>query len=74
MASKARATIEDLYGIPENGKAEIVDGEIVRIMPTGGLPGRVTHSETPTVYRLGDIADAEPAVPAWRVPVDEFFQ
>ena len=26
-----------------------------------------------TVYRPGEIADAEPAVPGWRFPVDELF-
>ena len=28
---------------------------------------------TPTVFRRGDIADAEPAVPGWRLPVDALF-
>src|SRR5262245_27865 len=28
---------------------------------------------TPTVSRVGDVADAEPAVPGWRVPVAELF-
>jgi hypothetical protein len=32
MSTRTRATIEDLYNIPENGKAEIVNGEIVRFM------------------------------------------
>lgn len=27
----------------------------------------------PTVFRRGEIADAEPAVPGWRMPVDELF-
>jgi hypothetical protein len=27
----------------------------------------------PTVFRRGDVADAEPAVPGWRIPVDEVF-
>jgi Uma2 family endonuclease len=27
----------------------------------------------PTVYRRGDIAEAEPAVPGWRIAVDEVF-
>jgi Uma2 family endonuclease len=31
------ATIEDLYRVP--GKAELVNGELVRMPPTGGLPG-----------------------------------
>lgn len=44
MAMRTRATIEDLYTIPENGKAEIVNGEIVRIMPDGGRPGRASGS------------------------------
>ncbi len=39
MTTKAGATIEDLYAVHENGKAEIVDGEIVLMSPTGGDPG-----------------------------------
>lgn len=42
MATKTRATIEDLYNIPDHGKAEIVGGEIVRIMPTGMMPSRAS--------------------------------
>ena len=44
MATQAKreATIEDLYRIPENGKAEIVNGELVRMPPTGGGPGRAS--------------------------------
>ncbi len=37
MPTKPKATIEDLFNVPE--KAEIVNGEIVRLMPTGGRPG-----------------------------------
>ena len=37
MTTKQRATIEDLYRVP--GKAEIVNGEIVEMAPTGGEPG-----------------------------------
>lgn len=40
MSTKAQATIEDLYHVPEDGKAEIVDGELVLMSPTGGLPSR----------------------------------
>ncbi|MGA9773858.1 MAG: Uma2 family endonuclease [Blastocatellia bacterium] len=36
MTTKAQATIEDLYKV--EGKAELVDGEIVRMSPTGYLP------------------------------------
>jgi Uma2 family endonuclease len=34
---------------------------------------RASAPDTPTIYRRGDIADAEPAVPGWRMPVDELF-
>ena len=40
MRPHAKATIEDLYRVPENGKAELIDGEMVRMSPTGGVPGR----------------------------------
>ena len=36
MSTKADATIEDLYKV--DGKAELVNGEIVQMSPTGGLP------------------------------------
>jgi Uma2 family endonuclease len=182
MDTKHQATIEDLYHVPGNQKAEIVNGEIVLMAPTGGDPGyagdeifvslhryvghtgvgravgdnkgfrvtlphresfspdaayyvgprphmkfyegapvfavevrsendygpqaeremsskradyfatgaqvvwdvdllgidvirayRVTDPDTPTIYRRGDIADAEPAVPGWTFPVDSLF-
>jgi Uma2 family endonuclease len=37
MSTKLRATIDDLYGLPDV-KAEIVDGEIVTVSPTGAAP------------------------------------
>jgi Uma2 family endonuclease len=37
MSTKAKATIEDLYDTP--GKAEIVNGEVAVMAPTGGDPG-----------------------------------
>jgi Uma2 family endonuclease len=40
MATKIEATIEDLSRLPDNGKAEIVNGEIVLMSPTGDMPGR----------------------------------
>ncbi len=40
MSTKTEATIDDLYRVPENGKAEIVNGELVLMSPTGGIPGR----------------------------------
>ena len=38
MSTKTEATIEDLYKV--EGKAELVNGEIVHMPPTGGLPNR----------------------------------
>ena len=182
MIAKTEATIEDLYHLPDNGKAEIVDGELIPMPPTGdeagyagdeifvslrqytrstgtgravgdnkafvvNLPNRKTFSpdaafftgepagmkffqgapilavevrsendygsvaerelskkrtdyfaagtlvvwdvdllssdvikayrasdpDRPTVYRRGGIAEAEPAVPDWRMPVDDLF-
>ena len=40
MSTKTEATVDDLYRVPENGKAEIVNGELVLMSPTGGVPGR----------------------------------
>ena len=37
MSTKVEATIEDLYKV--EGKAELVNGEIILMSPTGGLPG-----------------------------------
>ena len=34
---------------------------------------RSTAPATPTVFRRGETADAEPAVPGWRVAVDQLF-
>jgi Uma2 family endonuclease len=32
-----------------------------------------TDPETPTIYKRSDIAEAEPAVPGWSMPVDDLF-
>ncbi len=182
VSPRIKATVEDLYHVPEHGKAELINGKVVRFMPTGGIPGRASsriwrslddyettfggghavndnvgfivdlpHRESfcpdaawcigditmkffdgapafaaevrsegdygktaeaemaakrrdyfdtgtlvvwdvdllgdeavrvyraddpehPTVYRRGEIAEAEPAVPGWRFPVDELFR
>ena len=38
MSTKANAMIEDLYRVSDNGKAEIVNGEVVLMSPTGAAP------------------------------------
>lgn len=62
MSTKAEATIEDLYKV--EGKAELVNGEIVHMSPTGLLPHyaarqitiSLSHYETATRrgYAIGD--------------------
>ncbi|HEV3471392.1 MAG TPA: Uma2 family endonuclease [Pyrinomonadaceae bacterium] len=44
MPAKTQATVEDLYRIPDDGKAEIVNGEIVLMSPTGDMPARAGGS------------------------------
>ena len=39
MGNQREATVDDLYHIPEHGKAEIVNGELVLMTPSGGLHG-----------------------------------
>jgi Uma2 family endonuclease len=34
---------------------------------------KASDPENPVIFRRGDIADAEPAVPGWRMAVDELF-
>ena len=38
MVANLEATIDDLYALPSDQKAEIVDGEIVLMSPTGAAP------------------------------------
>jgi Uma2 family endonuclease len=64
MSTKTEATIEDLYKV--EGKAELVNGEIVHMSPTGGLPNyaaseilvslRQHTKRTKTGYAVGDNA------------------
>ena len=45
---------------------DILSEDVVRVY-------RPTNPETPVVYRRGQIAEAEPAVPGWTMPVDDLF-
>ena len=54
MSTRTEATVEDLYGVPENGKAELVNGEIVEMPPAGGVSGR-----GPLPRRPGQVMAAE---------------
>ncbi|HTE20314.1 MAG TPA: hypothetical protein VK689_18265 [Armatimonadota bacterium] len=35
---------------------------------------RASDPHAAAVYRRGELADAEPAVPGWKMPVDRLFQ
>ncbi len=53
MSTKTRATLEDLYDV--EGKAELIDGRIVRFMGTGRRPSRIAAR----IFRsLDDYAEA----------------
>ena len=138
MCAKMKAAIDGLYRVPEHGKAELINEELVRMAPTDspdaafylgtlsmkfleGAPvfaaevrsegdyGPIAEQEMaakradyfaagtllvwdvdirdeqtvrvyradapkqPTLYRRGEVAEAEPAVPGWRMPVDDLF-
>src|SRR6184192_199052 len=46
MTTKSQVTTEDLYHVPDNGKAEIVNGVLVVLAPTGFLPNRASFNIT----------------------------
>ena len=50
MTAKTHATIEDLYHVSGNGKAEIVNGELVLISPTGFWPSRAAGAIYLSLY------------------------
>jgi Uma2 family endonuclease len=50
MSSRVEATIDDLYKV--EGKAELVNGEIVHMSPTGGLPNFATRQITQSLIEL----------------------
>lgn len=35
---------------------------------------RAASPDSPTIYRRGELAEAEPGVPGWTMPVDELFE
>lgn len=63
MAVTHRATIDDLYRVPDNGKAEIVDGEIVRMSPTGIKPSRKSGRIYASLLEYEDVYGGGCAVP-----------
>lgn len=45
---------------------DVLREELIRVY-------RADDPENPVIYRRGEVAEAEPAVPGWRFPVDELF-
>jgi Uma2 family endonuclease len=46
---------------------DLLSPDVVRVY-------RATVPDQPTIYRRGDQAEAEPAVPGWSMPVDDIFR
>ena len=45
---------------------DLLSEDVVRVY-------RATDTANPTLYRRGEMAEAEPAVPGWTIPVNELF-
>ena len=45
---------------------DLLSPDVVRVY-------RSSSPDAPAVYRRGDVAEAEPAVPGWSMPVDDLF-
>lgn len=45
---------------------DLLGDDVVRVY-------RSTNPEIPVIYRRGELAEAEPAVPGWTMPVDDLF-
>lgn len=45
---------------------DLLSQDVVRVY-------RASDPDHPTIYRRGELAEAEPAVPGWRMPVDDLF-
>ena len=46
--------------------ADVLRSETVRVY-------RASDPDNPTLYRRGEVAEAEPAVPGWTMPVEDLF-
>jgi Uma2 family endonuclease len=54
MTTKHQATIADLYLLPHGQKAELVNGELVRMSPTGGMPGYASKEIVKSLDKYGE--------------------
>ena len=55
IGTRGEAVVDDLYRVAENGKAELVHGDLVLMSPTGGVPGRAAGR----IYRSLDDYERE---------------
>lgn len=46
---------------------DLLSEDVVRVY-------RASDLTNPMIYRRGDVAEAEPAVPDWTFPVDDLFE
>jgi Uma2 family endonuclease len=46
---------------------DLLNADVVRVY-------RASSPTVPSIYRRGDTAEAEPAVPGWSMPVDDLFE
>jgi Uma2 family endonuclease len=46
---------------------DLLSEEVIRVY-------RAAAPDQPVIYRRGELAEAEPAVPGWKMPVDELFE
>ncbi len=68
-AERAMAAKRAAYfaaGTPVVWDVDVLEEQLIRVY-------RASDSATPTVYRRGNIAQAEPALPGWSMPVDDLF-
>ena len=68
-AERALAVKRGLYfvaGTQVVWDVDVLREQVIRVY-------RASEPDTPVVYRRGEVAEAEPAVPSWRFPVDELF-
>jgi Uma2 family endonuclease len=45
---------------------DLLSGDVIRVY-------RASDPAKPTIYHRGEVAEAEPAVPGWRMPVNDLF-
>ena len=65
-------TIDDLYRV--EGKAEVVDGELVLMSSTGFFPARAGAAVYHSLLTYEEEAGLGYALPEWRMPVDSLFK